>query len=421
MSLQILKQIKTHTLGHSEKGFSLPSLLLGSAVTLMMVATGGYGVARMIDVSTTANAKSERRVELDRALAFFEDETRASQSIIQDVSAISNVPAEFTPETTIGVANVQRVLMLQMAEATEPVIYYLADPADDTWKGPKVIYRWGPDLNDAGAYTNAANPGSWSHQPLIDKIEVNGTTPTCPTGWNGNGAAGFYVCVDPTGKIAQVQQTGRINKVLEQTDTYATNSQMAVRAKQITPVAYTPQSGATFTENNGTIKTGVNSTMRIEIVGGAITCGAGGANIPTRADLNFTVGNTTSTQTVSSAAAVHNWDNAPAGTTLDITGISEGDISSGTCNGSYTEANSASSSPQVIALQNGDTVPNYVPFDNQTSLDSYLDSITDANGKVSLAGNEVVFIYELGETDTSSSAFDMQDLVVRATITPTVN
>ncbi len=405
----------------TEQGFSLPELLVGGVLTLMVAATGGYGVAQMIDVSTAANAKSERRGELNRALAFFENETRASQSIIQDVSIAANVPTEFTPEATAGVTYVQRVLMLRMDGMAQPIVYYLATPANDTWLGPKVIYRWGPDMDNAGNYTNASTPSNWKHQPLIDKIEIAGATPTCPTNWTGNGAAGFYVCVDPTGKIAQVQQKGRINKVLGKTDTYATHSQMAVRASQVTTTAFTPQSGLFFTENNGTIKTGVPSSMRVEIMGGAITCGEGGPSIPTRAKLNFTTGNTTSNATVSSAAAVYTWNNVPSGTTLDITGISEGDASSGACNGQYMEANSKSGSSLVRTIQNGDTAPTFVPFDNQPALDSYLSSLIDANGKVSLASNEVVFIYELGTTDTSSPAFDMQDLVVRATITPTTN
>lgn len=418
MQAHIAKQLQKFTIRSSTKGFSLPGLLIGGTLSLAVVAAGGYGVARMIDVSTTADAKSERRLELDRAIAFLESETREASAIAQDASDATLVPAEFDPSAA-GVSNAERVLMLETASASEPIIYYLGDPADETWGGPKVIYRWGPNFDGAGEYTNATTPANWTHEPLVDKIASNGNTPDCPPNWTGNGAPGFYVCVDPAGKIAQVQQVGQIKKVLARTEAYATDTRMSVRVSDVNAAVFAPDTGAVlaFREDDGTITTGTQSTMRVEIMGGEITCGEGGPDIPTWANLNFDDGNEASTETVSSNAAVYEWENAPKGSTLDVTGVSGS--TSGCDDG--MQVNSASNSPQVIALKDGDTVPSYVPFDNQGSLDSYLDSITDANGKVSLSSNEVVFIYELGETDTSSPAFDMQDLVVRATITPTVN
>jgi hypothetical protein len=416
MQAYITKQLRKLAAQRSAGGFSLTELLLGSTLTLAVVAAGGHGVASMIDVSTTANAKSERRLELSRALAFVEGEVRAASAI--NPTSASPTPTGFKPSTA-GISDFEPVLVLEVAGVSQPVIYYLGTPADDTWKGPKVIYRWGPSFDSNGQYTNAGTASSWSHQPLIDKIENNKAVPTCPTDWTGSGAPGFYVCVNPSGTVAQVQQIGQIQKVLGQTAAYTSDAQVAVRSTQISSATFTPAAGKLFAATpNGPITVGVNSTMRIEFKGGEITCGAGGLNIPTRAVLNFNSDDQTTSETVASSAAVYTKDVA-AGTTLTITGIADGDPNSGDdCSSYYMEANS-SGSPQVIALTNGDTVPSYVPFDNQGSLDSYLSSIIDGNGKVRLAPNEVVFLYELGTSNTSSPAFDMQDIVVKATITPT--
>jgi hypothetical protein len=67
-------------------------------------------------------------------------------------------------------------------------------------------------------------------------------------------------------------------------------------------------------------------------------------------------------------------------------------------------------------------IPNFPPFGGQGTIDSYLAKFLDpVTRKVKLAENQVIFLYELGTTDTSSTAYDMQDLVVLATIAPSSN
>lgn len=75
--------------------------------------------------------------------------------------------------------------------------------------------------------------------------------------------------------------------------------------------------------------------------------------------------------------------------------------------------NSSNGGQQVVALRDGATPPSVAGFQGQTSakdmLAPYLDPKT---GKVSLKSNQVIYLFELGVTDTKSTAFDMQDLVV---------
>mgnify|MGYP000886511626 CR=1 FL=1 len=74
--------------------------------------------------------------------------------------------------------------------------------------------------------------------------------------------------------------------------------------------------------------------------------------------------------------------------------------------------NSASGGKQVVALRNGDTPPPVAGFLGQVSAKDMLTPYLDAGGKVSLLDNQVIYLFELGATSTSSSAFDQQDLVV---------
>ncbi len=70
----------------------------------------------------------------------------------------------------------------------------------------------------------------------------------------------------------------------------------------------------------------------------------------------------------------------------------------------------------VRALVNGDTPPSYVPaFSNQATIKSVLSAYIDSTGKIKIGPMDVIFLFELWDTDSTQSYFDMQDLVVLAT------
>ena len=75
-------------------------------------------------------------------------------------------------------------------------------------------------------------------------------------------------------------------------------------------------------------------------------------------------------------------------------------------------------SRQVVCVQNGDSPPKFSPYANQPDIETFLAPVLDAKtGLVTIDDNEVLYLYELGSTNTNSSAFDMQDLVVLMTAT----
>jgi hypothetical protein len=69
----------------------------------------------------------------------------------------------------------------------------------------------------------------------------------------------------------------------------------------------------------------------------------------------------------------------------------------------------------VTALVNGDDPPSYVPAFSQGSIESYLRPYLAANGKINIGPLDVIYLFELGQTNTSASGFDMQDLVLLVT------
>jgi hypothetical protein len=414
----------------TESGFTLTDMMIAGVITAVVVSISGAGIAAMVDASTTANAKSERRVEMNRSLDFIATEVRGADSIVNNV-ATATTPAAFSPDSTqVDTSTVQKVLMLNVpgTSGNTPVIYYIAKPTDGNWKGPMVIYRWGPAFDEDGNYSNAATVSDWTSEPLIDKIASTGSTPTCNTGSRVNGTAGFYACVDAAGKSAAIFQSGVIKKTLGRNNSYGVAMNVGTRKTDVASLPFEPSSGATnsssllvelppIVKTSGSIKVVSTSTMSVKLLGGDITCGAGGPAIPTSATLNLTGGTALSQAVPSIGEFTYT---VQPNTILNVTGLAKGNNSSGSCKKYSYSANTVNNSgTQVLTLVNGDTVPIFTPFGGQKAIDAFLQPYINATtGKVTLAKNQALYLFELGSTNSQESSYDMQDLVVLATVTP---
>lgn len=73
----------------------------------------------------------------------------------------------------------------------------------------------------------------------------------------------------------------------------------------------------------------------------------------------------------------------------------------------------------VAMMIHGQTPPSYAPYLSPTGIESYLTPYMAPNGTMSLGPRDLIFISELTNTNTSSSGFDMQDLVMLVTCTET--
>jgi hypothetical protein len=414
------------------KGFTLTELLIAAFLTTTVVMLGGWAMANIISYSKTSSSKSDRRIELNRALDFMASEVREASTINIDPQ-----PTEFSPAATeIDPASVQKVLLLNLQELPRPVIYYLAAPAstNKTWRGPRVVYRWGPTFSTSGQYgSDKTTPANWTHQPLIDALEETppSTTVDCDD-WTlspSGGVSGFYACISPTHRIAKLFQKGKISKVLGVSEPYLLQTQ-----------ALTRSSTSVFAIKPGTSGGGSQivltnpSNISIQMLGSDIRCNVGGIPMKTIAQVNVTLpGGVASaqTKTVDPVTLAPNFDysSQPIGTTFDFTGKVLPQSAGNPNNTCLAESlpgsngfNSLTNSDQVKILKDGDTVPSVSAFGNGESVKSYLQDYIDSTGRVVRLPNpqfQSIILFEMGTTDTTNTAYDLQDLVLLVTINPT--
>ncbi len=216
-------------------GFTLPELLISAGLMSVVIMAGGAGVVNLMTNQINVTAEIEGRLEIDQALNLIGDEIRQAISIEQyiDSTQLARVSPNFTLPTGV---NGKPVLLLNLPQAQEKIIYFVADkPADAPWSGPQLIYRWGPAIDTNGQYSNLNDPTQWKINPLVDQIDnapledswtcANGTlTPS-------TGATGFYACVQD-GKIAQLYLNGKIHQSKGETALYQAVTEVFARARE---------------------------------------------------------------------------------------------------------------------------------------------------------------------------------------------
>ena len=145
----------------------------------------------------------------------------------------------------------------------------------------------------------------------------------------------------------------------------------------------------------------------IRVLGKAITYGAGGPDCAVQAGAKFGSENW---DWLFNGAQVYGGEEysrqISAGTRVSV----EGRASYGSWSRTYK---STVDHRQVLVLVDGDTPPQFAPFDGQPEITSFCSSVIDAaTGKVTIEKHQAVFLFELGTTNMSSSAADFQDLVL---------
>jgi type II secretory pathway component PulJ len=400
--LKTLKAKSNHA--SSEAGFSLADLMIGAALTVLVTAGGGTAIAAMIDNSTTSNARSERRVEMNRALDFIVTEVNRSSSITQTPTLPSNFSDRLTSVATqIDTSTAQVVLELEVQQGGDKVIYFTAAPRNGAWKGPRVLYRLGPSFTATGTYIDPGDSADWEPLPLLDRLNS------------------FTASVN--GESVELNPVGRIQKLMGRTENYAVSMDTGTKKSYVAPSTFSASTGANatttplFTTPQGDVIVKQNSTMKVEFLGGEIKCGPTGPVIPTQAKVQLQGGTVSNGGWITPTGTL-TYNNVQPDTSLNITGWAKSP-SCGNHNMKYdTKSNQKS---QVLTLVDGDFVPEFAPMPGQRTIDAFMQSYIDTStGKIKLAKNEVIFLFELGTTNSKSQAYDMQDMVVKATITPTV-
>ncbi|MFN7512343.1 MAG: type II secretion system protein, partial [Microcystis sp.] len=84
------------------------------------------------------------------------------------------------------------------APLNEQIVYYTKGP-ENSLTGPRVLWRYGPDLDANGNY----NINSWQHSPVTDRLAAPAPAPDdiCPEGFNliavnpNPVVDGFFTCI----------------------------------------------------------------------------------------------------------------------------------------------------------------------------------------------------------------------------------
>lgn len=413
--------LKRSLVRYGSAGFTLTEILIAASIGSIVIGAAGFGLVTMAGNSKTATAKVDGRTEIHRATEFISNEIRRANNIespADATAALSDVDSFKSGFSASLPANTKAVLALDVPGVDEEVIYFVADKVSP-WEGPKVVYRFGPDLNASGEYTNANNPSSWQVQPLIDKIDETqvSNTWTCPNGGNlspSSNGAGFYACVSPDGNVAQLYLNGAIEVANKANEVYQANTQAFARADDAPPLAaapaaFTSASLPLFSVNNGSLTVNNDATLKFEVLGGAIQCS--GSKPP----LSVTTKLTLNGQPMSSTMSAGDSLTLPPGSanTVEVSSTATGTSGTHGCNYSFTT--NSTNTNQVYALKNGDPVPDIAPMYNQSQIDDFLQNYIQ-DGKVTIEDNQVIYLFELGTTNKNSSAYDLQDNVVLVTI-----
>ncbi|MDJ0598764.1 MAG: hypothetical protein QNJ37_08005 [Crocosphaera sp.] len=388
-------------------GATLLEILLGSALMSFIVGIAGFGLVHILSVEQKASAKGEIQANSNRALEFLTDEIKLGRRIESDaVAALAEAPDFTLP------SGAKPILVFQVPDVPQRIVYY-TKPAENIWEGPNVLERWGPPMDENGQYDPAEinNPENWEYHVLIDSIDDTAQTPNCSPDWrpsNVDATQGFNACVNPEEKLVKLNlATTTTNKTWREDVNYQVQS-MAFARSNITQ-GFTGDAPI-FEINNKQLTIPKPANVKFEVLGGAITCGAGGVNIPVTTYLYKD-----DTKQVWDTSSALSLSNQPAGTTFDVESIKDEDRT--VCNKEKLAVSSTDSdSPRIRVLVNGDPVPDVTPFDNQTTIDDFLEGYIE-DGKIKLAENQAIYLFELGSnSDTGSATFDLQDNVVLATV-----
>jgi prepilin-type N-terminal cleavage/methylation domain-containing protein len=222
MNLKISRQ------NWSKGGFTLFELLVAMAIMGIVMGLTGSGLYALMNANQRSQIETTDRWELEQALAFMTDEIKMSQQVMTNISKKSTEMQKF--KSASGSSSIQVVLVLKPAAHSrlkEPIIYYLADPPNDSvWLGPRVIYRWGPTLLQNGNYSDGDGndiatiksdaPIEYFNEVVVDRIsdlELDQSKISCGSGYSYfdfdtsskiKDSTGFYTCMAPDQKSVKL-------------------------------------------------------------------------------------------------------------------------------------------------------------------------------------------------------------------------
>jgi type II secretory pathway pseudopilin PulG len=238
---EFYKLLKKNKL-NSNSGFTLIELLVGLFMSIFVIGALGFGLMTVLQTSQRENSKVKARTENSRALDFVSDEVRRARTIDRDLANTNTTsPKGFdsTGKTVVFALDIPEISDSNTLDTdklattkNERIVYYLASNSGTNWKGPQVLYRWGPPLNANGNYSGGATV-SWSGEALIDGINNTTVTSPCTTGTVAPAnPTGFYACITGA-NTAQLFLTGQTKTASGvNNDSQTNDTQVVARARE---------------------------------------------------------------------------------------------------------------------------------------------------------------------------------------------
>jgi hypothetical protein len=408
-------------------------MILAGLFTAVVLGGAGSGLASIMKTQAEVASQIDRRLEVNRALDFMSQESSEARviEIVGDGAGDTVTLADVAPTFVTNVLNYDyTVLLLQLPDVSERIIYYLkSPPTNSVWRGPKVVYRWGPKLDEYGNYIAPNTPANWTSEPLIDLIDGTASSPNCPTGWflspnNSITPTGFFACINLEAKAASVFLNGKMNKVTGNAAIYEGDKTIVSMAAHPPEIGSTPPS---------LVSRPVVSVTNCDVINGVIQCDS-----PAR--INFTViGDAFSCSgwgKVITAFTVDGQDIEQNGRTwfrandpsydssldVEVTSITEIVVKSKRDSGCGTKvrrSNDSRDQPFIKVLVDNDTVPTVPGWNGQASVETYVRPYVENNGagnRMQLAPNQGILLFEMW-TDLEGPSNDLQDNVVLMTVT----
>lgn len=224
-------------------GFTITEVLLAGVMMLIAVLVSGIGVINLLRSNYRANADSEIRNNLNRTLEFVSDDVRRARIIANaDDAIVTDQVAQ------ARAAGSRVVLAFQISNPNNPgqaplpnqIVYYTTGP-ENSLTGPRVLWRFGPNLDANGNYITPADIATWIRSPVTDMLASAANNPNCPADFNliDNPDAppvdGFFACVrNGGGQVilnanAQVEMTTVTAGTRDRVD-YAASTRVSARA-----------------------------------------------------------------------------------------------------------------------------------------------------------------------------------------------
>jgi type II secretory pathway pseudopilin PulG len=202
---EFYKLLKKNNL-NSNSGFTLIELLVGLMMSIFVIGALGFGLMTVLQANQSESSKVKARNENSRALDFISDEVRRARTIETDATS-AGTGFTASGKTIVLALDLPEISSSANVATRGRIMYYLKSTDLGNWKGPQVLYRWGPPLAADGSY----GTGSWQEEALIDGI--NNTTVTSPCTASGGTVTpatptGFYACITGT-NTAQLFLTGQ--------------------------------------------------------------------------------------------------------------------------------------------------------------------------------------------------------------------